>query len=145
MPLYKVSSIQNKTHLINHAEQGSRYLQRQLPIGLALLEENGAKNTRTFSDPGIPSAPLLPLHPESCFLTCPLSHHSRSTNKSSHYPQVLAEISFGNAGLKTVKRVCLLLIPSQADHLPKASPPTPTTWQLELQHLDLRVLPTLSP
>lgn len=43
MPLYEVSDIQNKTHLINHAKQGSRYLQLQLTIGLALLEEDGAK------------------------------------------------------------------------------------------------------
>lgn len=43
MSLYEVSSLLNKTHLINHDKQGSRYLQVLLPLGLALLEENGAK------------------------------------------------------------------------------------------------------
>lgn len=43
MPLYEVSGLLNKTPLVNHDKQGSRYLQVLLPIGLALLEENGAK------------------------------------------------------------------------------------------------------
>lgn len=43
MLLFEVSSIHNKARLINHAKRGSRFLQVQLPIGLALLEEMGAK------------------------------------------------------------------------------------------------------
>lgn len=47
MPLYEVSGIQNKAHLISHVKQGSSYLQVQLPVGLASLEENGAKQWKT--------------------------------------------------------------------------------------------------
>ena len=60
----KSAAFKTKPYLINHVKRGSRYLQVQLPVGLDLLEENGAKQWKTsalFSDPVLLSSlPTLP-------------------------------------------------------------------------------------